>query len=130
MGYPQGFVQIHPDKIEWRSIPEMPSMEFAILLGDPQEEGPLLVRYKLPPDIQIAPHTHSDARTYTVLFGEWRLGFGEIFDAEALITFGPGSAYRLPAEVAHYQAAGPDGAVIQIESIGPTTNEFVELGNR
>jgi len=32
----------------------------------------------------------------------------------------------LPARVPHFQAAGPAGAVVQIESIGPTSTDFIE----
>ena len=43
----------------------------------------------------------------------------------ALLSYPAGSMYRLPANVAHFQAAGPSGAVVQIESIGPTRTDFI-----
>lgn len=32
----------------------------------------------------------------------------------------------MPARVPHFQAAGPEGAVVQIESIGPTSTDFIK----
>ena len=72
------------------------------------------------------PHTHPSARTYTVLAGEWKLGFGEKFEAEKLRTFPAGSVYRLPAGVPHFQATTVQGALIQIESTGPTRTDYLK----
>ena len=71
------------------------------------------------------PHTHPSARTYTVLAGEWKLGFGEKFEAEKLRTFPAGSVYSLPAGVPHFQATSVQGALIQIESTGPTRTDYL-----
>jgi hypothetical protein len=67
-----------------------------------------------------------DARSYTVLAGEWKLGFGKKLDLTKLRSYAPGSLYRLPARVPHFQVAGPEGAVVQIESIGPTSTDFID----
>ena len=58
--------------------------------------------------------------------GEWKLGFGEKFNPDRLLSFHKGSAFRLPGGVIHYQVAGPDGAIIQIEMIGPLSIEFID----
>jgi uncharacterized RmlC-like cupin family protein len=98
--------------------------EFAILLGKPEVAGSLIVRVKLPSNAQVMPHTHPEARTYTVLAGEYKLGFGEKYDATALLSYSAGSLYRLPARVPHFQATGASAAVVQIKSIGPTSDDF------
>ena len=121
------FVAARPDDIEWAPIPEAPEIQAVTLVGNPEAPGPLIERFRIPPNMQIAPHTHQDARTYTILSGEWKLGFGKTFDDETLQAFPAGSMYRLPAGVPHFQAAGSEGAVIQIESIGPTSIDFLEL---
>jgi uncharacterized RmlC-like cupin family protein len=123
---PSGFVAVRADDVPWRAHPSIKGAQYAILLGRPGDAGPLIVRVKLPPDMQVMPHTHPEARTYTVLSGEWKVGFGEKYDAAALLTYTAGSVYRLPAKVAHYQATGSAGAIVQIESIGPTSTDFID----
>lgn len=125
-GLPAGFVEVNADHVPWKARPAMPGVEIAVLLGEPREAGPLVVRVRFPANGQVQPHTHPDARTYTILAGEWKLGFGEKFDPAALRSYKAGSLYRLPAKVPHFQAAGPEGAVVQIESIGPTSTDFIE----
>jgi uncharacterized RmlC-like cupin family protein len=120
-----GFVEVPVDQVKWQAHPAIRGAEYAVLLGKPSEAGPLIVRVKLPANAQVLPHTHPEARTYTVLAGEWKLGFGSRYDAAALKAYSAGSMYRLPAKVPHFQSAGPQGAVVQIESIGPTSTDFV-----
>jgi hypothetical protein len=123
---PPGFVEVNADRVPWQPRPSMPGVDIAILLGEPREPGPLVVRVRFPPNGQVLPHTHPDARTYTVLAGEWKLGFGDKFDPANLRSYKAASLYRLPARVPHFQAAGPEGAVVQIESIGPTSTDFIK----
>lgn len=106
---------------------------FAILLGDPSRFGPLVIRRRFHADARINPHTHL-ARTYTVLEGEWALGFGERFDLAPLRRFPAVTIYRLPPGVPHFQVTGPHGAVVQIETYGPTrrisSSTIMRVGNR
>jgi quercetin dioxygenase-like cupin family protein len=120
-----GFVEVRPEGIKWRPNPTVPGSEVAILLGNPEQAGPLVIRVKLPSGVRVMPHTHREARTYTVLTGEWRLGFGSEFDASQLRTYPAGSVYRLPARVVHFQGTGAVETVIQIESIGPSSTDFI-----
>ena len=76
---PAGFVEVNADRVPWQPRPSMPGTEIAILLGEPREPGPLVVRVRLPANQRVPPHTHPDARTYTVLAGDWKLGFGDKF---------------------------------------------------
>jgi quercetin dioxygenase-like cupin family protein len=121
---PLDFVEVLPQNIRWAPNPAVPGSSVAILVGDPNKPGPLVVRVRLPAHTRIAAHTHPDARTYTVLSGEWQLGFGEDFDASLLRSYPAGSIYRLPAGVAHFQSTGGAETIFQIESIGPTRTDF------
>lgn len=123
---PADFVEVHDPEIAWQANPQIPEVGVAVLVGHPGKPGPLVVRVNVPPDFEVAPHVHPDARTYTVLSGSWKLGFGASPDQTKLTTFNAGDLYRLPAGVPHYQVAGPEGAVFQIESIGPTSTDFLE----
>jgi len=122
---PPGFAQILPRAIKWIPSPVVPGTYRAVLLGNPDEAGPFVMRVKAPPGTRIMPHTHREERVYTVLAGEWKLGFGEKFDAGKLMTFPEGSVYRLPANVPHFQATGQSETIIQINAVGPSTTEFL-----
>ncbi len=121
-----GFVAVLPDEIEWLSEPQAPGASVAHLLGNPDEPGPFVVRVRLPGDVQVMPHTHPVARTYSVLAGEWKLGFGTVYDESRLYCFPPGSIYRLPALVPHYQATGSGETIIEIHAVGPSTTDFLD----
>jgi hypothetical protein len=123
-------VEVRPDQIQWKPHPSVPGGEFAILLGNPREPQPLIVRVKLPPNTRFMPHTHPEARTYTVLAGEWKLGLGEQFDPAKLRSYPAGSMYRLSARVPHFQATGPTETIVQIESIGPTSTDFLNPADK
>jgi quercetin dioxygenase-like cupin family protein len=123
---PPGFTEVPSTDIKWQPNPNVPGGQMAILLGAPNQVGPLVVRVKMPPNAVVLPHTHPDARTYTVLVGEWKLGFGEKFDPAVLRSYPAGSMYRLPARVPHFQASGSQETIVQIESIGPTSTDFLK----
>lgn len=123
---PPGFVAILPGDIQWKPHPIVAGGHIAVVLGDPAGEGPYAVRMRFPPNSRVLPHTHPEGRTYTVLAGEWKLGFGETFDAAALRTYPAGSIYRLPENVAHYQATGDVETVIQIQGRGPSATNFIK----
>src|SRR5687768_8468794 len=74
---PVGFVAVKPDNVQWIANSHVLGVQAAVLLGNPEQAGPFIVRVKLPASIRIEPHTHREARTYTILEGEWKLGFGE-----------------------------------------------------
>jgi hypothetical protein len=123
---PPGFVERLPDDIKWTPNPAVPGGLTTVLFGDPSKPGPFAIRVRLPPNVRVMPHTHPEARTYTVLAGEWRLGFGERYDAGALRGYPAGSIYRLPPRIAHFQATGPLEAIVQIEGIGPTATDYID----
>jgi quercetin dioxygenase-like cupin family protein len=122
---PIGFVAAQLEKIQWVDVPEIPAVQAAVLLGDPEKAGPFVIRVRLPPNFQVEPHTHREGRTYTIISGEWNLGFGDKFDPRQFKTFGQGGFYRLPAGVVHFQAAGRHGTIIQIEGVGPSSTDFL-----
>ncbi|MEP7346362.1 MAG: cupin domain-containing protein [Gemmatimonadaceae bacterium] len=122
---PADFVQVRPQDIKWNPHPTVAGAQLAILLGDPAAEGPYAMRIRFAANTRVPPHTHPEARTYTVLAGEWKLGFGETFDAAQLRSYPAGSLYRLPADVVHYQASGATETIIQIQGRGPTATKLV-----
>jgi len=128
-----GFIKVSPQDIKWLQIQQFQEDNFAIFLVDPSRFGPLVIRRRFHADARINPHTHL-ARTYTVLEGEWALGFGERFDLAPLRRFPAVTIYRLPPGVPHFQVTGPHGAVVQIETYGPTrrisSSTIMRVGKR
>jgi hypothetical protein len=123
---PDGFVEVVPEAIRWVPNPRVTGGQTAVLIGDPAKAGPLVLRARMPANTRLMAHLHPEPRTYTVLAGEWRLGFGTEFDASRLRSYPAGSVFRLPARVPHFQATGSTETIIQIESVGPTGTEYVD----
>src|SRR5262249_2665390 len=127
---PSGFIKFLPGEIKWVRDRVEPSVESVILLGDPRKPGPFVLRVRAQGEIKVMPHTHPIERTYTVLAGEWKLGFGKTYDPTKLMTFPAGSIYRLPAGVAHFQATGPGETIVQIHAVGPSSTDFLDPDGR
>lgn len=124
---PEGFVSVQADSIQWRPHPVVRGGFIAVLAGNPMAQGPYVIRMRFPPDSRVEVHTHPEERTYTVLAGEWKLGFGETFSESGLRSYRSGALYRLPSGVAHYQASGSQGeTVIQVAGNGPSSTDFIK----
>jgi quercetin dioxygenase-like cupin family protein len=95
------------------------------VVGDGNEEGLYSLVFSLGGGAQIAPHSHSDARSCFVLSGNWYFGYGETFDANALKLLPPGSNYTEPAGSAHFAETRETSVIVQCTSIGPTSTTFV-----
>lgn len=55
-----------------------------------------------------------------MLSGSLGIGEGEVADQAKGRTLPAGSFYYLPANTAHFAWAGPEGAVLQINGLGPS----------
>ncbi len=124
---PEGFVSVQADSIQWRPHPVVRGGFIAVLAGNPMTQGPYVIRMRFPPNSRVEAHTHPEERTYTVLAGEWKLGFGETFNDGSLRSYRTGALYRLPRGVAHFQASGSQGeTVIQVAGNGPSSTDFIK----
>jgi quercetin dioxygenase-like cupin family protein len=125
-GEPAGFRQVLPNEVRWApNAAVRPGGLSAVVLGDPRAADTYVVRIKLPPAFQIMPHTHPEARTYTVLAGTWKLGFGSTFDAATMREYPAGSVYHLPPNVPHFQMSGSSETIVQITGRGPSSTDYV-----
>jgi quercetin dioxygenase-like cupin family protein len=109
-----------PDKIAWGPTPPglPPGAQAAILLGDPDKEGPFVVRVKAPAGYIVPPHHHSKDETVTVLSGKTGMAMGETVEKDASKTLVPGGFAYMPAGMVHY-AWSAEESVIQISGNGP-----------
>jgi quercetin dioxygenase-like cupin family protein len=123
---PEGFSDMRPADLKWVANPAVPGGQVAVVFGDPNKALPFAIRVRLPAGARVMPHTHPETRTYTVIAGEWKLGFGRTFDTAALRAYPAGSVYHLPAGVAHFQATDTADTVVQIEATGPSATVYLD----
>jgi len=123
---PGSGITLTPEQMKWEPNPRVPGLGVARIISKGTEPGPYVYRVKFPPGRIVQAHSHPDDRTYTVISGTWRIGWGEKYDESKLITLGPGSFYTEPAGVPHFVAT-PDGeAIVQITGTGPTKADYVD----
>ena len=92
------FKSILPEDLDWKSFPAFPpSARLAVLVGQPSEPGPYVIRVKVPSGVKLMPHRHPEDRIYTVMSGVFYIGLGEQFDGDKVKAYPPGSVIVLPA---------------------------------
>lgn len=104
------------------TLPE--GAQFAVLVGNPAEEGPFVMRLKFPAGYNIPPHRHPKEEHVTVLSGGFGMALGETHDRDAASLIGPGSFVRIPTSEAHF-AWTEEETVVQINAMGPFGIEYV-----
>ena len=91
------FRSVLPEDIDWKPFPAFPpSARLAIVVGEPSEPGPYVIRVKLPSGVKLMPHQHPEDRVYTVISGVFYIGLGSRFDEEQLQAYPPGAVIVLP----------------------------------
>src|SRR5688572_12143111 len=71
-----------PNQIKWQDgPPSLPAgAKFALLEGNPGEEGFFTMRIWMPDGYKIPPHTHPKVEHVTVISGTFNFGMGDKFD--------------------------------------------------
>lgn len=114
-------VQLAPDDVHWMPAPPVlpPGAKFAVLMGNPSEEGLFAVRLRFPAHYTIAPHWHPTTESFTVLKGKLLLGMGDTVDKSRAKSVPAGGFVSLPALGHHYVYTGDEEAVIDLFAYGP-----------
>jgi hypothetical protein len=121
------FRSILPEDVDWQPFPAFPaSVRLAVLVGQPSEPGPYLIRVKVPGGVKLMPHRHPEDRVYTVISGVFYIGLGEQFDAAKLEAYPPGAVIVLPGNSPHFHWAKSGDYVTQVTAIGPLGIEYVD----
>jgi quercetin dioxygenase-like cupin family protein len=124
------FRVIHSEDIEWRPFAAFPAAaRLAILVGDPMEPGPYLIRVKLPYGTKMLPHRHPEDRIYTVISGVFYIGLGDEFDEGKLSAHAPGSVLVLPGGQPHFHWARSGEYITQVSAIGPLGLSYVDTAD-
>jgi len=118
---------VKPDALAWKDNPSIPKgAHVAVLVGDPTKAGEVVVqRVKLPANYKVPPHTHPYAETVTVISGSVGFGMGEKFDSTKGEMVKAGALFAQPAKHAHYIWTGKEGAIVQVQFVGPGGIDYI-----
>jgi hypothetical protein len=117
---------ILPENVDWKPFAAFPpSVRLAVIVGQPSEPGPYLIRVKVPGGVKLMPHRHSEDRNYTVISGVFYIGLGEEFDPDKLEAYPPGAVIVLPGNMSHFHWAKSGEYISQVTAIGPLGLEYV-----
>jgi quercetin dioxygenase-like cupin family protein len=121
------FRAILPEDIEWKTFPAFPAgARLAVLIGDPSQPGPYVVRVKVPGGVKLMPHKHPEDRIYTVMSGVFYIGLGERFDGDKVKAYPPGCVVVLPGDTPHFHWAKSGEYVTQVTAIGPLGLDYID----
>lgn len=120
------FEAILTEDIEWKPFAAFPpSVRLAVVVGQPAEPGPYVIRVRVPRGVKLMPHKHPEDRTYTVMSGVFYIGLGDEFDADKLEAYPPGTVIILPGNTSHFHWAKSSEYITQVSAIGPLGLEYV-----
>ena len=120
------FRSILPEDMDWKPFAAFPaSARLAVVVGQPSEPGPYVIRVKMPSGVKLMPHRHPEDRIYTIMSGVFYIGLGDEFDADELQAYPPGSVIVLPGNTSHFHWAKSGEYVAQVTAIGPLGLEYV-----
>ncbi|WP_329189619.1 cupin domain-containing protein [Actinacidiphila glaucinigra] len=121
------FRSILPQDLDWEPFPAFPpAARLAVVVGNPSEPAPYVVRVKLPSGERLMPHRHTEDRVYLVVSGVFYIGLGDTFDEERLRAYPPGAVIVLPGGTSHFHWAKSGQYVTQVTAIGPISLEYVD----
>jgi len=121
------FRSILPDDIDWKPFAAFPpSARLAVVVGEPTQPGPYLIRVRVPSGVKLMPHRHPEDRIYTVISGVFYIGLGQQFDGDKVRPYPPGSVIVLPGDTPHFHWAKSGEYVTQVSGIGPLDLEYLD----
>lgn len=115
------------DQVKFGPAPPFlpPGAQLAVLEGDPMaSSGDFTIRLKMPDGYKVGPHTHPNRENVTVLSGTLKVGMGDQFDADKMMSFGAGSFAYLDPSMHHYAGASGE-TVIQIHGMSPVKFNYI-----
>ena len=120
------FRSVLPEDIDWRPFPAFPpTVRLAVVVGQPSEPGPYVIRVKVPSGVKLMPHRHPEDRIYTVISGVFYIGLGDQFDGDKLEAIRP-AASSFCREYVHFHWAKSGEYVTQVTAIGPLGVEYLD----
>ena len=124
------FHVIRSEEVEWKPFASFPpAARLAVLVGDPSQPGPYLIRVRLPAGTKMMPHKHAEDRIYTVISGVFYIGLGEKFDESKLTAHAPGTVVVLRSGQPHFHWAKSGEYITQVSAIGPLGLAYIDPAN-
>jgi hypothetical protein len=124
------FRAIRSEDLEWRGFAGYPpAARLAVLVGDPQQPGPYVIRVRLPVGTRMMPHKHPEDRIYTVMSGVFYIGLGEQFDEGRLTAYAVGTVIVLSGDQPHFHWAKSGDYITQVTAIGPLGMTYINPGD-
>jgi quercetin dioxygenase-like cupin family protein len=115
---------VTPDQLKFNRNPATGS-EIAVVMGNPREAGPNVLRVRYPAGLKAMPHSHPNDTYVTVISGVLRYAEGEKFDESRFKDYPAGSFFVIPANVPHYENATAP-MEFQAHGMGPIRFIFVD----
>ncbi len=89
------FKSVLPEDIDWKPFAAFPpTVRLAVIVGQPSEPGPYVIRVKVPAGVKLMPHKHPEDRIYTVMSAAFYIGLGERFDGRRRESLSAGQRHR------------------------------------
>jgi hypothetical protein len=118
---------ILPEHIDWKPLAAFPpTVRLAVLVGEPSQPEPYVIRVKVPSGVKLMPHRHPEDRIYTVMSGIFHIGLGDQFDDDKVKAYPPGCVVVLPGDTPHFHWAESGEYVTQVSAIGPLGLEYMD----
>lgn len=113
-------IMVMPKDMKWEDGPPSlpPGAKVAVLEGDPKATGSLTMRFKVPANYIIMPHTHPADEHVTVLEGSLYMGMGEKFNKKTATKIPMGGFAMMKKGAKHY-AFSNEPCIIQLNGMGP-----------
>jgi quercetin dioxygenase-like cupin family protein len=116
-----------PQEMVFVPDPAHAGYETAVVVGDPAAGGVYAVHTRLPANIRIDPHFHSEQwRIATVLSGTLYYGTGATFDERKLKALPPGSVLVEPKDAPHFAMTRGEPVLLHIVGQGPAGTHAVK----
>ena len=114
-----------PSDLKWMDVKSLPpGAKVAVIEGDPNKEGLITIRIKLPGGYKVAPHYHGTVERSTILSGTLYIGMGEKFEPQKAQAMPPGTVLLMPPKQPHF-ALTKDEVIFQLNVMGPWTVTYV-----
>ena len=121
------FRAIIDEDVDWKPFAAFPpGVRLAVLVGQPSQEGPYVIRVKVPRSVRLMPHKHPEDRIYTIISGIFYIGLGDQFDADKLQAYPPGAVIVLPGGTSHFHWARSGEYITQVTATGPLGIDYVD----
>ena len=117
---------VQANMIKWEAGPPglPPGGQAAVLLGNPGQAGPYVVRFKAPAGYKIPAHSHSTDESITVLSGSFHLGHGPKLDTTKGEKLLAGGFVNVSKGMQHYVWFS-EPSEIQVHGVGPFDITYV-----